>query len=137
MPTTAQHTFSAANRLDPEFQTKETILHVALAVSTTYARGTVLGEVTATPGLYKPYATGNVDGSQTPKGLLKYGCSTDASGNITILGEWGTTHKTAPMIAPGSGIYKTSLLVGMDAGAVTKLGASLVQGDLTSGLLKV
>lgn len=138
MPTTAQHTFSANSRLDPLFHPEdERILHVQLAASTTYARGTVLGEVTATPGVYRAYANGNVDGSQTAKGIIKYGCSTDASGNITILGEWGTTHKSAPMIMPGSGLYKTAELVGIDAPAMVEFGASFVQGDLTSGIIKI
>lgn len=138
MPTTAQHTFSASSRLDPLFRPEdEKIIHVALTVSTTYARGQVVGEVTATPGTYKLYATAAVDGSGTARGVLKYGCSTDASGNITIMGEWGTTHKTAPMIMPGSGLYKTSELTGMDADAVVDLKAVLVQGDLTSGILKI
>lgn len=138
MPTTAQHTFSAANRLDPIFApAEEHVIHIALAASTTYARGTVLGEVTATPGTYKPYASGNSDGSQTPKAVLKYGCSTDGSGNVTLIGEHGITHKSAPAYMPGSGYFKTSELVGMDANAVTKLGAALVAGDLTSGIIKL
>lgn len=138
MPTSPQHTFSAANRLDPIFNPAgEHVIHVALAASATYARGTVLGEVTATPGTYKPYANANSDGSQTAKAVLKYGCSTDASGNITILGEHGITHKSAPAYMPGSGYFKTAELVGMDAAAVTDLGASLVAGDLTSGIIKL
>lgn len=138
MPTTAQHTFSASSRLDPLFRAdEEKIMHVQLTASATYARGQVVGEVTATPGVFKIYATANVDGSGVARGILKYGCSTDASGNITIMGEHGVTHKSAPMILPGSGHYKTSELTGMDADAVTDLKAVLVQGDLTSGVLKI
>lgn len=138
MPTTAQHTFSAANRLDPLFHPEdERILHVALGNSLTLAKGTVLGEVTATPGTYKAYNNGNADGSEVAKGVLKYGVSTDASGNITIMGEWGLTHKTCPMVMPGSGLYKTADLVGMDAAAMVDLGASLAEGTLTAGIIKI
>lgn len=136
MPTTATTTWSASNRLDAIFEADDVhVLNVQLTASTTYAKGTVLGEITATPGVYKAYASGAGDGSQTPKGLLQYGCTTDASGNITLIGEQGATQKHAPMIMPGGGIFKTSELVGMDANAVTKLGATLAQGDLTSGIL--
>jgi hypothetical protein len=138
MPTTAQHTWSANTRLDPIFDAgRARVLNVALAASTTYARGTVLGEVTATPGTYKPYANANVDGSQTAKGVLAYACVTDASGNLTLIGEHGVTQKHAPMYMPGSGYFKTSELVGMDAAAMVELGASLVAGDLTSGIIQL
>jgi hypothetical protein len=137
MPTTPQTTWSAANRLDPIFDDDDVdILNVKLAASTTFAKGTVLGEVTATPGTYRAYASGNVDGSQTPKGILRYGCTTDASGNITLIGEQGATQQHAPMIMGAGAYWKTSELVGMDANAVTLLKAALVSGDLTSGILR-
>jgi hypothetical protein len=136
MPTAPQHTFSASNRLDPVYKAAQAKMqNVALAPSTTYARGTVLGELTATPGTYKAYASGNSDGSQTPKCILAYGCSTDAQGNVTLIGEHGAVQKHAP--AYMEGYFKTSELVGMDANAVTKLGAALVSGDLTSGIIRI
>lgn len=138
MPTTAQTTFSQASRLDPIFvPSRIHVINVALAASTVYPRGTVLGEVTATPGTYKAYATAAVDGSGAAKGILQYGCSTDASGNITILGEHGLTVKSAPMLMPGSGYFKTSEIVGLDADALLDLHAALVAGDLTSGIVSL
>lgn len=138
MPTVAQTTWSASGRLDPLFDPdKLNILNVAFGNSLTLAKGTVLGELTATPGQYKAYASGNVDGSQIPKGILQYSITTDASGNVTMIGEHGMTQKHAPMIMPSGCLFKTSELVGMDANAVTKLGATLVQGDLTSGIIRV
>lgn len=74
--------------------------------------GTVLGRVTATKK-YKPYASGNSDGTETPLGVLRESVDTGTSaggnaedklGNIVI-----------------SGILKNSLLIGLDAGAVTAL----------------
>lgn len=137
MPTTATSTWGAANRLDPIFSPwKATEMHVALTVSTTYAKGTVLGEVTATPGTYRTYASGNVDGSQVAKAILKYACVTDASGNITLAGEFGQTQRSAPVYIGGGAHFKTADLVGLDAGAVTNLGASLVEGTVSTGILR-
>lgn len=136
MPTAPQSTYSAANRLDPIFNAEEArVMNVALAASTVYPRGTVLGEVTATPGTFKPYATAAVDGSGVAKGILQWGCSTDASGNVTIFPEQGVTQKFAPMYMPGAGYFKTSELVGMDTDAMADLHAALVAGDLTSGII--
>jgi hypothetical protein len=140
MPTTPIATYSAA-RVDPYRQAGEAPLrNVNLKPSSTFAAGTILGEITATPGTYGPYATGNVDGTQNPIGVLQYTCVTDASGNITFgsgpvgSAEWGQTFKTAPMYYTGE--FRTEDLVGLDAGAVTKLGR-LTQGTTTSGTLLI
>jgi hypothetical protein len=81
--------------------------------------------------------TGNVDGTQNPTHILMYACITDASGNVTLgssvaagAGEWGQTQKGAPAYA--SGEFSCVDLVGLDAGAVTKLGR-LIQGTVSSG----
>jgi hypothetical protein len=136
MPTAATSQWSAANRLDPIFDADEAdLINVNLIASTTFAKGTVLGEVTASPGTYGPYASGASDGTQTPKVILQYACSTDGSKNVTLLGEFGVTRKEAP--AYMNGTFKTAELTGMDANAVTKLGAALIQGDLTSGIIRI
>lgn len=138
MPTTAITTFSASNRLDPLFDFEELdILNVSLAPSTTYAKGTVLGEITATPGTYKAYASGNVDGSQNPAGLLQYGVTTDASGAAVLIGEQGATQKFFPMIMPCGAYFKCADLVGLDANAVTKLAAVIVEGTVSAGIVKI
>jgi hypothetical protein len=107
-------------------------LPVGLVASTTYAAGTVLGEVTATPGTMGPYAEGNTDGTQIPKGILREPCVTDASGNITEGGqsggnEWGTTEKAATMYI--SGYFFVNELTGLDSNAVGILGF-LVSGSV-------
>lgn len=139
MPTTATDTWGMATRLDPIFKPSNlAVLDVAIAPSLTLARGTVLGELSGTPGTYKAYASGNTDGSQIPKGVLAYGVTTDASGNVTMIGEHKATVKHAPMYMPGSGAYfKAAELVGMDANAMTVLKASQVNGDLTSGIIAI
>lgn len=136
MPTTAIATFGYG-RVDA-FRGKSLIRNVNLKVSTVFAAGTIVGEITASPGVYGPYATGNVDGTQNPVGILQYACATDASGNITFgsvagTSEWGLTSKGAPMHYSG-GTFRTEDLAGLDAGAVTKLGR-LAQGTTTSGEL--
>lgn len=138
MPTTPVATFGYG-RVDPYRNAEDAIVrNVNLKVSTVFAAGTVVGEITASPGTYGPYANGNVDGTGNPVGILQYACATDASGNITFgsvagQSEWGLTSKGAPIYV--SGYFKTDDLTGLDAGAVTKLGGHLVQGTVTSGEL--
>src|SRR5437763_1487183 len=136
MPTTPVATFGAG-RGDPPKSPDECIVEVVgLKALTTYAAGTLVGEITASPGTYGPYATGNVDGTQNPTHILQYACITDASGNITFgagpagTAEWGQTYKGAP--AYRSGEFSCADLVGLDAGAVTKMGR-LLQGTVTAG----
>lgn len=136
MPTSATNRFIAASGklqpyMDPE-NARE--IEISLGNSLTLAAGTVLGEVTATPGVFKAYATGNADGSQTAKVILSYAVTTDASGNITIANEFGVTRKSCP--AYYCGTFATGDLVGLDAGAVTTLG-HLVIGTTSSGVLRI
>lgn len=140
MPTAPIATFGNA-RVDPLKGPHRAGLEVInLKVSTTFAAGTLVGEITASPGTYGPYATANVDGTQNPTHILQYACVTDASGNITLgsgpagTSEWGQTGKGAPAYAYGE--FATQDLVGLDAGAVTKLGR-LVQGTISNGRVLV
>lgn len=116
------------------------IRNVNLKASTTFAAGTILGEITASPGTYGPYASGNADGTQNPIGILQYACVTDASGNITFgagpagTAEWSQTAKGAPMYEYGE--FSTADLTGLDANAVTKLGR-LSEGTTSAGILIV
>jgi hypothetical protein len=130
-------------KLEPAYypETAKT-LAVKLPNSVNYARGTVLGEVTATPGVYKAYASGSSDGSQVPKCILTFDCQTDSSGNITLSGtsgtagdEWGA--KQLSVAAYVAGYFKTSELTGLDANAVTVLGGNLVSGSVSDGVLRI
>jgi hypothetical protein len=99
-------------------------IDVPLLPSTTYARGTVLGLVTAS-GKYRNYLTGAADGSQTAALILQYDCVTDASGNTTIQGDANAiTYKVVP--AWWRGVFKISELVGLDAPGVLDMGARLL-----------
>jgi glycerol uptake facilitator-like aquaporin len=137
MPTTAIQQYSGI-RLDPYMDPENALsFDVQLAASATYAKGQILGEVTATPGVYKIYASGNVDGSQNPRAILPYACTTDASGNITLPGEFGMTTKAVPVFFAGT--FRTEDLVGLDATGVTNAGGSwkLIEGTVTAGILRI
>lgn len=93
----------------------------------------------ATAGTFKTYASGNSDGSQTPKCILPYDVVTDAAGFISFCdtatgGIWG--EKTFDIDVWISGAFYTSELVGLDANAVTKMGGLLVSGTIAAGIYK-
>lgn len=135
MPTSATNTYSI-NRVDPLKNAEDaSIENVNLVASTTYAAGTVIGAVAATPGTYGTYASGNTDGTQNPTHILQYQVTTDASGNVFLgaaaSSEWGqSVGKGAP--AYRSGYFSCADLTGLDANAVTKLGR-LEAGTVSAG----
>jgi hypothetical protein len=139
MPTAASNTYSA-NRIVPVYDPDEAPrINVKLAASQVIAKGTVMGETTATPGLFKPYASGNADGTQIPKGILEYDCATDAAANITFggvagAGTFGETHLVAPLYI--GGYFKTTELTGLDANAIAVLQAAFVSGVLADGVIQ-
>lgn len=140
MPTTPIQTWGMG-RLDPFLENSEAAEQaVNLIANTTFLKGTILGELTATPGTYKAYASGNADGSQVPKCVLRYDCVTDALGFATLGGgPAGTSEhpgeKTRSVDAFYSGIFKTGDLVGLDANAVTVMGAHYISGNLAAGII--
>ena len=145
MPSSAQNTYSN-NYLVPMYDAEDALCQpVNLPNSVTYAKGTVLGEVTATPGLFKAYASASSDGSQVPKAILQYDCATDSSGNITIGASaggaaFGVTHKSAP--AYFAGTFKTAELVqsgagAIDANALSAGGWRLISGSVTDGVVRL
>lgn len=137
MPTAATNTYTI-DRLDPYANAERaTLIHIGLAQGT-YAKGTVLGELTATAGRYAAYNNAAVDGTETAKGILQYACTVDASNNITIANENNVTRKSAPMYAFGSGVwFKSEDLTGMNAAGLTDAGGSIIAGNLTTGILSL
>jgi hypothetical protein len=134
MPTSASYTFSNA-AVDPVINADDamaSMITVQLAASTTFAAGTVLGEITATPGVYKAYASGSSDGSQNPVGILRRAAVTDSSGHITNYDEWQDVGLGAAIFTQG--VFRTQDLTGLDANAVSKLGGHLLEGSVTTGL---
>jgi len=138
MPTAAKNTF-AVNQLLPCYRGNDALLiRVRLPASQTYVKGTVLGELSATPGTFKAYASGNSDGSQVAKAILAIDCVTDASQNVSFGGAagspWGETEPSAPAYI--SGYFSCAELTGLDAGAASALGR-VVNGTVSAGVLCV
>jgi hypothetical protein len=134
MPTSPSTQYSGI-RLDPYMDSEDSVQTAVSLVTGTYVAGTVIGEVTATPGTYKAYASGSSDGSQIPKMLLEYGCTVDGSGNITMPGDIPVTRKDVP--AYFAGTFRCSDLTGLDANAVTAGGWRLVSGSVSTGILRL
>jgi hypothetical protein len=139
MPTAAEMIWSG-QKLEPYMDPEDIlVLNVNIPVSTTIAKGTVLGELTATPGTFKAYATGNVDGSETAKAVMMYDVVSDAAGNIRIGGqatsEFGENLKAVPAYFRGT--FLTTDLVGLDAAAIADFGGHLVQGPIANGIVRI
>jgi hypothetical protein len=135
MPSTASYTYDMSKRLDPVYEADDAAeINVNLADGT-YAQGTVLGELTATPGKFAAYATGAADGTQTAKAILRYAC-TVASGVITIATE-------QPGVTPSSvtafyrGVFRCEQLTGLDAPGLEDLNGALILGTLTTGIVRI
>jgi hypothetical protein len=138
MPTTYKHSFSD-QALHPCLRGNDALLiRVRLPASVTYAKGTVLGEITASPGTFKAYASGNVDGSQVAKAILAVDVITDASQNVQVGGAagapWGETEPTAPAYI--CGYFRTTELTGLDAAGAANLG-KVQSGTVADGVLCV
>lgn len=146
MPTTATTIYGYA-RLVPMYEPEEDCeIPVNLPVSVSYAKGTVLGELTASPGTAKAYTDANSDGSGVAKYLLPMDCATDASGNITVgsltagAAPFGMTAKSVGVYARGT--FKTAELVqsgagAVDAAALADLGAHLMYGTIADGVVRI
>lgn len=74
--------------------------------------GTLLGVVTAS-GRYAPYASGALDGTQTPVGFLRQSVETGADAGAEVV--------QGNIVLRGN--LKNDALTGVDAGAITALNA--------------
>lgn len=135
MPTAASDTFNS-NKLIPYYHPEDALMvNFKFANSTTIAAGTVMGELSATAGNVKAYASGSSDGSEVPIGVSAYDVTVDASGNHTWGGSsFGETRPYAPLFI--SGYFRTTDLTGLDANAVGKLGR-LVEGSVADGVVHI
>jgi hypothetical protein len=130
MPTSAINTYQD-DMLQPSRPCRVRFDRYQVKVSVTIAKGTVVGRVTAT-GKVAAYANANSDGTEVAIGIMPYSITTDASGNITVQGGnvLGTTQDTVPIII--AGYFLVADITGLDAGALTDLGAHAVWGNGTS-----
>jgi hypothetical protein len=119
-------------------------LFTANGASLTGGAGTVVPALVTTgvvaSGTYTPYADGNTDGSQIPKGLAEYDMQTDASGNITFSatanqsgGPFGETSLSAPVYVMGE--FNAADLVGLDAAGLAAAFWRVLQGNVVSGIV--
>lgn len=137
MPTAATTTFTEAG-LQPVYNAEDAKQHNVKLSDATYAAGTVLGELTATPGTFAAYADANVDGTGVAKGFLQYACVV-ASGLVTTGtasggGPFGQTKTYAPVYF--SGAFRTVDLTGFDAAALADLNGHLVNGSAADGIVE-
>jgi hypothetical protein len=112
---------------------------VQLVASTVFPAGTIIAEVTATPGVYAPYNVSNTPaGINAPTHILQYSVATDSTGQIFMgtgaVGEWTQPMAAAP--AYRNGYFNCADLIGLTAVAVPLLGR-LVQGTFTAGHIMV
>lgn len=115
---------------DPNHAVTESVPFTA---SQTIAKGTLLGQITAT-GKYEAYDSAEDDGAEVARAICKYDITTDADGNVTIANESGVTHNTAPVYVAGT--FRTTELVGLDDDAVEQLGGFLVSGSVSDGVFR-
>lgn len=131
MPTTVV-TYSPSGILQPlaNPQDARTIRVLFAASATTFAKGTVIGLVTAT-GRYKAYASASVDGSEIPVAITDREYTVDGTGAITNTDDNGSTWE-AGGVAYVAGEFDSSQLTGIDANCKGKL-CKLVRGTIAAG----
>jgi len=85
MPTTFVSSYSGNARLEPLYNAEGAIAqNVALAAGS-YARGTVIGEITATPGTYGAYASTDIAAPAAPVPAALGAGGTFAAGAFTVV----------------------------------------------------
>ncbi len=106
---------------------------MVFGVSLTIAKGTVVG-IKTSDGKWYAYDDALSNGLEVARGIAQYDFTTDSNGDVTIGGDSGATHKTAPVYLKG--FFATSELTGLDANGVADLGR-LVSGTTSTGVLDV
>ena len=140
MPSTAIYDFTNV-KLEPAMAPDlARTISVLLKPSTTFVKGTILGEITASPGVYTNYDHTQNDGTQVPKGILAYDVVTDAAGNPT-----GLTYPYPPWPDLGVPMYVKGFFNSADIWSATELAqaltvagwGALVQGNATTGVFRM
>lgn len=122
------------NKLEPFMDPNYAITEArTFAANLTVAKGQVIATATAT-GKSALYAGGGAGGLETADGIAMYAFTTDGSGNVVFDTDAGETYLTAPVYIRG--YFRTTELVGLDAGGITDIG-KLERGTLADGVLHV
>ena len=118
-------------RLEPMYRPSDAVEIPVKLAQGTYSAGQVLGELSAQPGTYAAYNDAATNGTQTARCILRYACTVDANGLIT-LGEHLVVQDVPAFF---KGIFNCADLVGLDANAVSDLNGRLWWGDTSTGVL--
>lgn len=138
MPTAAIHTFSNAKLTSAINPGSADVKEIKIGASKTLVKGTIMAEVTATPGVYDAYANGGAGGLGAPKGLLMYDVTTDAAGLITNLsGPFAAISADINVPMYYRGVFKTGDITGDIAEAINDGMGKLLEGDVTAGLWEI
>jgi hypothetical protein len=134
MPVTLE-TYNPAKLEPAEYPQDARIDAMQLAPSTTYARGTVLGKITAT-NKGAAYDNSLTNGVGTAVAILVYDVITDADGNHylgtnAVASSVNLPHKDASVYV--AGVFDTDDLTGWDSNAATDLHAR----TLPSGYVRI
>lgn len=102
MPSTALYAFTQLKFepvTNPDLARQIAVL---LKPSTTFVRGEILGEISASPGVYAKFDPTANDGTQLPKGALAYSVVTNASGLGAVSGAFpAVTDRSFPLWVRG------------------------------------
>lgn len=138
MPTAAFNTFTGKKLVPAINPAQSAVMEIKIGASKTLLNGTIMAEVTATPGIFDAYASGGAGGLGVPKGVLMYDVTTDGSGNITNLsGPFASVPADTNVPMYVKGVFFTTDIVGSPAiigTAITDGLGKLLQGSTTTGL---
>lgn len=98
-----------------------------------YVAGTLLGELTSSPGTFAPYSSTNVDGTERPSLILKYSVTINTDGHAVksnVEDDWSVPQNAVALAAYATGVFDKSDLVGLDQHAIDALGRSISAGRL-------
>lgn len=125
----------APNEVKPIVPARAYSLPIKIAASNAnILAGTAMALVTgSTSNTYLPYVSGGTGGSANAECILRYTCSTDASGNITMGaqtggGEYGQTEPGNTVSAWFGGVFQVADLVTTGTNALDATGVGLMGG---------
>lgn len=140
MPLAPVFIWNAGARLDPLYDAEDAsqldvnLQGASASIPIIIPPGAVLGEITATPGLYGLYNDTLSDGSNTARMINRYRTSVlgaaGAAGVITwVGGEWGVG-AYSPNAAPAfkSGDFDLARIIGLDANGVADMYGRIIEG---------
>src|SRR5262245_57857824 len=114
------------SKLEPAYAPEMAKTDVFKIASGSYVAGTVLGIVSAT-GAAKAYANGNSDGSERAQIIAMYNMYSDGT-NVSLTDDAALLPGEVATGAPCyiAGFFECGELTGLDANAITDMGARLI-----------